>query len=317
MWSPGHPLQSSIQAPTEQQLGAPGQHQEDSYPFNPGGWKLRQDAVHLCKDEPLTHTWSKGEPIPLKRVQAPNGSRPGEEATLNPHSGPPGELHEPSTQYQGGVLRGSVTTVSSHLDPQQPGHLAQRANNPEPGRLLTVQQDAGDSKFGTFNHLTPMTTAWLPVIILFILSNCASLSFLHCPAALGVFTRIRNSAPSATKYRTWQSGIVYTLSPVPYLTRRQNPEESPDQGSGGSPMYQRLGCLRQRYQTPRTQRPLEVDHQTSSGQLPATVPPQQALVGCTQRTSNSHHNQILAIRRMGAYPWEHHQQPPRPTIWIE
>ncbi len=82
-------------------------------------------------------------------------------------------------------------------------------------------------------------------------------------------------------------------------------------------MYQRLGCLRQRYQTPRTQRPPEVDHQTSSGQLPATVPPQQALVGCTQRTSNSHHNQILAIRRMGAYPWEHHQQPPRPTIWIE
>ncbi len=196
MWSPGHPLQSSIQAPTEQQLGAPGQHQEDSYPFNPGGWKLQQDAVHLCKDEPPTHTWSKGEPIPLKRVQAPNGSRPGEEATLNPHSGPPGELHEPSTQYQGGVLRGSVTTVSSHLDPQPPGHLAQRANNPEPGRLLTVQQDAGDSKFGTFNYLTPMTTAWLPVIILFILSICASLSFLHCPSALGVFTRIRNSAPS-------------------------------------------------------------------------------------------------------------------------
>jgi hypothetical protein len=132
-----------------------------------------------------------------------------------------------------------------------------------------------------------------------------------------VFTRIKNSAPSATKYCTWQSDIVCTSSPVPYLTRHQNPEESPDQGSGGSPMYQRLGCLRQRYQTPRTQRPPEIDHQTSSGQLPATVPPQQALVGCTQRTSNSHHNQILAIRRMGAYPWEHHQQPPRPTIWIE
>jgi hypothetical protein len=175
-----------------------------------------------------------------------------------------------------------------------------------------VQQDSGDSKFGTFNHLTPMTTARLPVLISFILSKCASLSFLHCPAALGVFTRIRNSAPSATEYRTWQSGIVCTSTPVPYLTRRQNPEESPDQGSGGSPLYQRLGCLQQRYQTPRTiQRPPKVDHQTSPGQLAATVPPQQALIGCTQRTTTTR------FRRTAAYPWEHHQQPPRPTIWIE
>ena len=70
--------------------------------------------------------------------------------------------------------------LSQEDQSQPPGHLAWLTTNPEQGRLLTVQQDSRDSKFGTFNNLAPMTTAWLPVIISLILSNCTSLSPLHC-----------------------------------------------------------------------------------------------------------------------------------------
>ena len=80
--------------------------------------------------------------------------------------------------------------MSFHSDLPLPGHLAQLIACLGQTRRPTVQQEVRDGQLGTLNHLASMATAWLPVIVLLMLSGCTWLLPLHLSIFLQMFTQI-------------------------------------------------------------------------------------------------------------------------------
>ena len=133
-----HPFQSSIQAPTGQQLEALGQQNDLymavspttchhlwhitiaenlSYPFKPEGRWMQESTVCCCKDRPQPLTWSCGEHAALRRVQAP---KEGQDGTGIEES-PPATYAVPSNFPKKAAPRepmpGEETTLNHHSCP--------------------------------------------------------------------------------------------------------------------------------------------------------------------------------------------------------